>query len=110
MTRKRYCKLMMAKGWSRNAANASADRVRKAGSYAELWFSNCFTAQALVDALNAVVKNLRPAIQAVCLSVTGGLERMADPLRRINIYFNKKSETLEAHLFKKYNDNSLFQS
>lgn len=84
MTRKRYVKLMMAKGWNRNAANAFADRVREVGSYDKLWYSNCFTPQALVDAFNAVVKNLRPAIQAVCLSVAGWLERMADSLRSIN--------------------------
>lgn len=85
MTRKRYVKLMMAKGWSRNAANSSADRVREVGSYDKLWISNCFTAKALVDVFNAVVKNLRPAIQAVCLSIADGLERMADSLRSINV-------------------------
>lgn len=72
MTRKRYVKLMMAKGWSRNMANALADRVREVGSYDKLWYSNCFTPQALVvDAFNAVVKNLRPAFKPfVCLLLT----------------------------------------
>ncbi len=62
-------------------ANASADMVSDKGSYAELWISQCSTSQALADAINAAVQNLRQAIQACCLAIADGLQRVED---RIN--------------------------
>lgn len=43
-SRKRFVKLLMGRGWSRNAANACAKRQREIGiSYSFAWWLHCFS-------------------------------------------------------------------
>lgn len=43
-SRKRFVKLLMGRGWSRNAANARARRRRKEGmTYSHAWWLECFS-------------------------------------------------------------------
>lgn len=58
MTRKRFVKLLMALGYSRNWANTRAEQARRVGySYAEQWGHECDIIQRQIRAVSeAVVK------------------------------------------------------
>ena len=67
MTRKRYIKLLMAEGWSRNTATAFAEQVQAEGkSYAEDYADHVRLFRRIdFDALCAAMENVKETIQRV---------------------------------------------
>lgn len=67
MTRKRFVKLLMAKGFSRNRANELAEAARLSGrSYAEVYKVGPIAVEVLI---NNLAKSLGPAIRAMSESL-----------------------------------------
>ena len=85
MTQKRFKKLMMSKGYSRNGVNEIAKKARESGrTYAEVYtISSNIDISAAVDAFQNAIKK----IQEVCIAAGAAI-------RAFNETFNKamKSE------------------
>lgn len=81
MSRKRFIKLMMARGYSRNLAEALATRVPQYGSYAAMYqqlVSGATFAEVLSDAILGVFN----ALAVVCDSVAAAFSSVAASMRR----------------------------
>lgn len=64
MTRKRYIKLMMSKGYSRNDANNAARKIQaKGGSYADNAILICISAAECEDVMRSVCETVNALAQ-----------------------------------------------
>lgn len=77
MTRKRYIKLCMSRGYSRNEAQALASLVRSEGlSYADAFDEDCATAGAVLPSFEdfaRAVQELAAAAQIVAEAIAEGM-------------------------------------
>lgn len=65
MTRKRYIKLMMSKGYSRNEANNAASKIQaEGGSYADDAMQVCISAAQNEDVMRSVCKTVDALVAA----------------------------------------------
>ena len=85
MTRKRYIKLLMSRGYDRNQAQREAEQARKSGlSYREAYMKDCrwFT---LTGSINNLGEHLQEQIRKIACAVSSGLlafcEAVAEKMR-----------------------------
>lgn len=75
MTQKRFKKLMMSKGYSRNAVNDIAKNVRECGvSYSEVYTMSDIKIPAVVDAIRCVVEQMQNIVVAVGVAMRAFVE------------------------------------
>lgn len=66
MTRKRYIKLMMSKGYSRNEANNAVRKIQaEGGSYADYAILTCISATQVEDVMRSVCEAVNALVPAV---------------------------------------------
>lgn len=70
MTRKRFIKLAMAKGYSRNSAAALARMVRGYGSYAAMY--------AALFSLSDAISEVKRILYGFCDGLSTAFKRLAD--------------------------------
>lgn len=81
MTRKRYVKLLMAKGWSRNSANEMAERVREqGGSYQQIGY--VYTPSEFAEALNKAVNVVMQAATHIVKALAAGVAAFGEAVAR----------------------------
>ena len=78
MTRKRFVKLLMSKGYSRNEANQIADTRKKDQPYAELCFTACF-AKDFPDMHTRFME----AAQRIVTEVCAAMDKFAEDLKKV---------------------------
>lgn len=81
MTRKRYIKLLMSRGYDRNEAQWKAEQVRKSGlSYREAYMKDCRWL-TLTGSINNLAENLQEQIRKIgkiACAVSSGLQAFAE--------------------------------
>ena len=78
MTRKRYIKLLMSRGYDRNEAQRKAEQVRKSGlSYREAYMKDCRWL-TLTGSINNLAENLQEQIRKIACAVSSGLQAFAE--------------------------------
>lgn len=66
MTRKRFIKLLMSQGYSRNGANAMADIVKHHNqSYAKGYEAARVGKQLITDTIPLLIESIKPAVEAL---------------------------------------------
>jgi len=74
MTRKRFIKLLMAKGFSRNQSNTIATQARKETSYAEAMLKASVTISCCTKLIAAAIDVMRISISEVSAALIRTLE------------------------------------
>lgn len=90
MTRKRYVKLLMANGWSRNAANHAAKEVREDGTSYNADYYHGFDSvdiysrqyQELYETVKQTVDNLIPCIKRLAEALAAGVSAFGEAVAR----------------------------
>lgn len=81
MTRKRYVKLLMAKGWSRNSANEMAKCVRDGGgSYQQIGY--VYTPKEFAELLDTVVNVEFQAVTKIGRALAAGVTAFSEAVAR----------------------------
>ena len=81
MTRKRYIKLLMSRGYDRNEAQRKAAQVRKSGlSYREAYMKDCrwFTLTGSINNLGEHLQEQTRKIGKIACAVSSGLQAFAE--------------------------------
>lgn len=88
MTRKRYTKLLMSRGYDRNQAQLEAEQARKSGlSYREAYMEDCrwFTLTGSINNLSERLQEQIRKIGKIACAVSSGLvafsETVAEKMR-----------------------------
>ena len=81
MTRKRYTKLLMSRGFDRNEAQRKAEQAQKSGlSYREAYMKDCRWI-TLTGSINNLAENLQEQIRKIgkiACAVSSGLQAFAE--------------------------------
>lgn len=83
MTRKRFVKLLMAQGYSRNEANAAARSARKGQPYAELYFE-AWLRDLQPTTWDDLTESLFSAGASAAKAATEAMQRVCEALLRIS--------------------------
>ncbi len=81
MTRKRYIKLLMFRGYDRNEAQREAEQARKSGlSYREAYMKDCrwFTLTGSINNLGEHLQEQIRKIGKIACAVSSGLQAFAE--------------------------------
>lgn len=81
MTRKRYIKLLMSRGYDRNEAQREAEQARKSGlSYREAYMKGCrwFTLTGSINNLGEHLQEQIRKIGKIACAVSSGLQAFAE--------------------------------
>lgn len=71
MTKKRFKKLMMSKGYSRNAANEIIKETLNSGrTYAEIYAMSNINISCIIDAFKKSVEQLQKVVKATAKAIT----------------------------------------
>lgn len=81
MSRKRFVKLMMARGYSRNTAAALATQVSRYGSYAAM-YQQYPSIQTLTQLLPNMIRGMYNALAVICDAMAMGFSNFAESMRR----------------------------
>lgn len=81
MSRKRFVKLMMARGYSRHLAAALATKVFQYGSYAAM-YQQLTSIQTFADVLPDAIRGVFNALAVLCDSAATAFSSFAASMRR----------------------------
>lgn len=81
MTKKRFVKLMMARGYSRNTATALATQVSRYGSYAAM-YRKYPPIPTLTQILPDIIRGMYNALAVMCDNIATVFSDLADSMRR----------------------------
>lgn len=82
MSRKRFIKLMMARGYSRNMAAMLATEVSRYGSYSAM-YQQLVPITTLVEVLLDMVRGMLNALAVICDSIATVFSSIAANIRRV---------------------------
>ena len=83
MTRKRFVKLLMAKGYDRNEANQIANTGKKGQPYAERYIA-IVVMLAVPETFDHLRKLLREALQQITETAKAAAQSLVNAVQRIN--------------------------
>ena len=83
MSKKRFIKLMMARGYSRNTAAALATQVSRYGSYAAMYQTfGIISIPTLTQILLDIIRGMYNALAVMFDAVATGFSNFAESMRR----------------------------
>ena len=104
MTRKRFVKLLMARGYSRNGANDMATLARAKGYSYEKTYRLATAIPDLVDRIAPVIANFAESVKKVAAALAAGFSAFGEAYRAA---MEADRKQVEAEIYGVDNDNTM---